>query len=286
MPPTEPRKAPDMRADQAMGLDVNRAHPARIYNYLLGGKDNFKADRDAADELAAELPSLPVTARANRAFLVRVVRYLAAVRGIRQFLDVGTGLPAAPNLHEVAQGIAPAAKIVYVDNDPLVLVHARALLTSTPQGATHYLDADLHDPTRIIEQARRVLDLGQPVAVTLLAILHLFGDDAEVRLILKALTGPLCGSSAVAVSVATADSDPDGAKAAQQVAGKHGLSVTLRSRAQVAGMLAGLDLLDPGVTLVHRWRPHPDDPPLADADIHLWGAVGLKPDPQAIGGRG
>jgi hypothetical protein len=275
-----------MRADQAMGLDVNRAHPARVYNHWLGGKDNFQADRDAADELAGKLPSLRVTARANRAFLVRVVRHLAVVRGIRQFLDVGTGLPAAPNLHEVAQGIAPASKIVYVDNDPLVLVHARALLTSTRQGCTHYLDADLHNPASVVEQARRVLDFGQPVAVTLLAILHLLPDDAEVRRILTALTGPLCGGSAVAVSIATADSDPERAKAAQQVAGNHGLSVTLRNKAEIAAMLAGFDVVDPRVTLVHRWRPHQADPVLTDADVHLWGAVAVKPDERATGGEG
>jgi hypothetical protein len=273
-----------MRADQAMGLDVNRAHPARIYNYLLGGKDNFKADRDAADELAGKLPSLPVTARANRGYMVRVVRYLAAAQRIRQFLDVGTGLPSRPNLHEVAQGIAPASKIVYVDNDPLVLVHARALLTSTPEGSTHYLNADLHNPERVIDEARLVLDFGQPVAVTLLAILHLFADDAEVHQIITELTGPLCPGSAVAVSVVTADSDPAGARAAQAVAGKHGLTVTLRSRAEVAAMVAGLDLVDPGIALVHRWRPDPADPSLADADVHLWGGVAVKPAPQASGG--
>jgi hypothetical protein len=275
-----------MRADQAVGLDVNRPHPARVYNHWLGGKDNFKADRDAADELAGKLPGLPVTARANRAFMVRVVRCLAVVHGIRQFLDVGTGLPATPNLHEVAQGIAPAAKIIYVDNDPLVLVHARALLTSTPQGCTHYLDADLHDPETIVEQARRVLDFAQPVAVTLLAILHLVPDDAEVHRIITELTAPLCGGSAVAVSVATADSDPDRAKAARQAAGRHGLSVTLRNKAEVVAMLAGLSPVDPGVTLVHRWRPYPADPELPDADVHLWGAVGLKPDTQANGREG
>jgi hypothetical protein len=266
-----------MSADQSMGLDVYRPHPARVYGYWLGGKDNFKADRVAADELAGKLPSLPATARANRAFMVRVVRYLAAVQGIRQFLDVGTGLPATPNLHEVAQGIAPASKIVYVDNDPLVLVHARALLTSTPQGATYYLDADLHDPAQIIEQARRVLDFGQPVAVTLLAILHLFGDDAEVHRIVTELTGPLYGGSALAVSVVTGDSDPAGARAAQAVAGKHGLAVALRSKADVVAMLAGLEVLDPGVTLVHRWRPNPADPETDDRDVHLWGAVAVKP---------
>jgi hypothetical protein len=273
-----------MRAHQTVGFDVNRPHPARIYSYWLGGKDNFKADRDAADELAGKLPSLPTTARANRAFMVRVVRHMAAELGIRQFLDVGTGLPARPNPHEVAQGIAPAARVVYVDNDALVLVHARALLTSTPQGATHYLDADLHDAGGIVAQARRILDFGQPVAVTLLAILHLLPDDAEVHQIVKELTAPLCGGSALAVSLATGDSDPPGARAAQAAAGKHGLTVALRSKADVAAMLAGLDLADPGVTLVHRWRPTPNDPDLADADVHMWGAVAVKPDPQASGG--
>jgi hypothetical protein len=267
-----------MRAHQSMDLGFDRPHPARVYSYLLGGKDHFKADRDAADELAAELPSLPVTARANRAFMVRVVRYLAATQEIRQYLDIGTGLPAAPNLHEVAQGIAPATRIVYVDNDRLVLVHARALLTSIPQGSTHYLDADLHDPSSIIDQARRILDFDQPVAVTLLAILHLFGDDAEVHQIVTELIRPLCPGSALAVSVATGDGDPARARAAQAVADKHGLAVTLRSHAEVAGMLAGLDLVDPGVTLVHRWRPDSADQPLADADVHMWGAVAVKPD--------
>jgi hypothetical protein len=274
-----------MRAHQTVGFDVNRPHAARIYGYWLGGKDNFKADRDAADELAGKLPSLPATARANRAFMVRVVRHLAAGLGISQFLDIGTGLPVQPNLHEVAQGIAPASRTVYADNDPLVLVHARALLTSTPQGATHCLDADLHDPGSIVEQTRHLLDFAEPVAVTLLAILHLFPDDAEVHQVVKELTGPLCPGSALAVSVVTGDSDPPGARAAQAVAAKHGLSVTLRSKAEVVAMLAGLDLLDPGVTLVHRWRPNPADPELADQDVHLWGAVAVKPDPQASGGE-
>jgi hypothetical protein len=273
-----------MRAHQATGLDVDRPHAARIYNYWLGGKDHFKPDRDAGDELAAKLPSLPVAARANRAFMVRVVRHLAAGYGIRQFLDIGIGLPAAPNLHEVVQGIAPAARVVYVDNDPLVLVHARALLTSTPPGTTDYIAGDLHAPGGIVEQARGILDFAEPVAVTLLAILHLFGDDAEVHRILAELTGPLCGGSAVAVSVVTGDSDPDRARAAQAVAGKHGLSVTLRPKAEVAAMLAGLDVLGPGVRLVHRWRPNPADPDLADRDVHLWGAVAVKHDPRASGG--
>jgi hypothetical protein len=238
-------------------LGLGRPHPARIYNYWLGGKDNFQVDRDAGDALAKELPSLRVAARANRGFMVRVAQYLAAERGIRQFLDIGTGLPTEPNLHEVVQGIAPAARLVYCDNDPLVLVHARALLTSTPEDSIGYLDADLRDAGAIVAQAKELLDFQQPVAVTLIAILHLLPDDDEVRRILQELTVPLCPGSAVALSVVTADCDPSRAVAAQEAALKQGLTVALRSKAQAEAMFTGLDLIEPGVTLVHRWRPKP-----------------------------
>jgi hypothetical protein len=266
-------------------LGLDRPHPARVYDYWLGGKDHFAADRAAGDELAAKLPSLPIAARANRGFMVRVVRYLAAEQGVRQFLDIGTGLPVAPNLHEVAQGVAPAARVVYVDNDPLVLVHARALLTGTPQGACDYLDADLRDPAGILDRAAGILEFDRPIAVTLIAILHLFGDD-ETASILAELTRPLCAGSALVVTVVTGDSDPPNALAASAVARHHGLPVRLRTKTQAQAMLAGLELIDPGVTLVHRWRPHPPDPPLADPpladhDVHVWGGVGLK----SIAGR-
>jgi hypothetical protein len=257
----------------------DRPHAARIYNHWLGGKDNFKADRDAGDALAEKLPSLPIAARANRGFMVRAARHLAAAQGIRQFLDIGTGLPTAPNLHEVVQGIAPAARIVYADNDPLVLVHARALLTSTPEGSTAYLDADLHEPVTIVNEAKQTLDFTQPVAVTLIAILHMFPDDQEVRSILGELTTPLAAGSALALSVVTGDADPERAEAAQKVASEHGLSVTLRTRAQAEALFAGLDLVEPGVVLVHRWHPSPDDPALADHDVHIWGGVAVKPGP-------
>src|SRR6266545_3051370 len=203
-----------MRGHQAMDLGFDRPHPARVYSYWIGGKDHFQVDRDAGDELAVALPSLPIAARANRGFMVRVVRHLSAAQGIRQFLDIGCGLPIQPNLHEIVQGIVPASRVVCVDNDPLVLVHARALLTSTPQGTVDYVDADLHDPPRAV--------------------------------------------------------------AAQAVAQNHGLSVTLRSKAQAEAMLAGLDLIDPGVTLVHHWRPDPTEPQPAERDVHVWGGVALK----------
>jgi hypothetical protein len=268
-----------MTTYESTDYGLGQPHAARVYDYWLGGKDNFKADRDAGDALTKALPSIPIAARANRGFMVRVGRYLAVDLGIRQFLDIGTGLPTTPNLHEVVQGIAPAARIVYADNDPLVLVHARALLTSTPQGTTAYLDADLHDPGTIIEQAHKTLDFSRPVAVTLIAILHLFPDDAEVHHILGELTAPLSAGSALALSVVTGDTDSERAEAAQAVAREHGLSVTLRSKAQAEALFAGLDLVEPGVVLVHRWHPGPSDPPLADHDVHVWGGVAVKPSP-------
>jgi hypothetical protein len=268
-----------MRAHESMDLHFDQPHPARIYSYWLGGKDHFKVDRDAGDALAAALPSIPIAARANRGFMVRVARYLAVDLGIRQFLDVGTGLPTKPNLHEVVQGIAPAARIVYADNDPLVLVHARALLTSTPEGSTAYLDADLHEQESIVEQARKTLDFSRPVAVTLIAILQLFPDDAEVQQILNQLMAPLPVGSALALSVVTGDSDAERAEAAQAAAQKHGLNITLRTKAQAEALFTGVGLVEPGVVLVHRWHPSASDPPLADHDVHVWGGVAVKHGP-------
>src|SRR5438105_13090012 len=171
----------------ARGFDARVAHPARVYDYWLGGKDNFEADRIAGEEPIAASPATRASARANRAFLARSVSYLAAEAGIRQFLDLGTGLPTASNTHEVAQSIAPESRVVYVDNDPLVLSHARALLTSSPEGVTDYLDADLRDTDTIIEQAADTLDFTRPVAIMLLAILHYIPDLDEARRIVSRL---------------------------------------------------------------------------------------------------
>jgi S-adenosyl methyltransferase len=266
-----------MRAHESMDLHFDRPHPARIYSYWLGGKDHFRVDRDAGDALAEALPTIPLAAQANRGFMVRVAKYLAVDLRIGQFLDIGTGLPVKPNLHEVAQAIAPAARVVYCDNDPLVLAHARALLTSTPQGSTAYLDADLHEPAAIIEQAQATLDFSRPVAVTLIAILHLFPDDAEVGRIVGQLMAPLPAGSALALSVVTGDSDPERAEAAQAAARKHGLTITLRTKAQTEGLFTGLELVEPGVVLVHRWHPNLADRPLADHDVHVWGGAAVKP---------
>jgi len=173
------------------GLDTSVSHSARIWNYWLGGKDNYAADRAAGDKVAAMLPSIVAQARADRAFLGRVIRQLAGPAGIRQFLDIGTGLPTADNTHEVAQRVAPESRIVYVDNDPLVLAHARALLTSTPEGACDYVEGDLHDPDHILAEAARTLDLAQPVGLMLLGILHHIPDTGEAYSIVQRLTAAL-----------------------------------------------------------------------------------------------
>src|SRR5690242_4503822 len=174
-------------------VDETRVHSARRYNYWLGGKDNFAVDRESGDQIAAVFPTIRVTARENRGFLRRAVTHLAAEAGVRQFLDIGTGLPTADNTHEVAQRVAPSSRVVYVDNDPMVLVHARALLTSTPEGRTHYLEADLRTPGKILAdpEVLDVLDLDQPVALMLVAVLHFVRDDAEAREIVRTLVDAL-----------------------------------------------------------------------------------------------
>ncbi|MFC4106698.1 SAM-dependent methyltransferase [Micromonospora zhanjiangensis] len=262
---------------QPVDLQTDRPHPARVYQYWLGGKDNYAADRELGDKMAQLLPSLPGAARANRGFMLRSSRYLAGELGIRQFLDLGTGLPLAPNLHEVVQQIEPGSRVVYVDNDPIVLIHARALLTSHPDGATAYLDSDIRNPEMVLTAARDSLDLDQPVAVSLIAITQLIPDDAQVRAILDALMGPLCPGSTLSLSAITADSDPDQVGAAVRAAHAQGIPVTPRTRAQTAAMFTGLDLVDPGVVLAHRWHPDQDTPNLDDHDVHVYTGVAIKP---------
>src|SRR5215831_17343395 len=210
-----PRDAPGVPGrPPGLGLDTSVPHPARVYAYWLGGKDNYAADRKAADEVIRLRPEVVASARANRAFLGRVVRYLAGEAGIRQFLDIGTGLPAPDNTHQVAQQADPACRVVYVDNDPVVLAHARALLISTPQGSCDYLDADLRDPAAIIAQAGRTLDFTQPVAVLLLAVLHFVNDEEYPARVVAALAGVLAPGSYLAVSHLTADLASDQVTAA------------------------------------------------------------------------
>jgi hypothetical protein len=236
--------------------DPDVAHPARVYAYWLGGKDHYRADRRAAEEVIRQRPQVVAGAQANRAFLARVVRYLAGQRGVGQFLDIGTGLPAPGSTHEVAQAIAPQSRVVYVDNDPLVLSHARALLASAPRGACDYVDADLRDPQTILRQAARTLDVTRPVAVLLLAVAHFLTDADNPAGIVAALAGGLGAGSFIAISHLTADFAPDAV--ASGVAAYNALvpaGITARSHAQVTALFGGLSLVAPGVVPVAEWRP-------------------------------
>jgi hypothetical protein len=230
-------------------------HPARVYNYWLGGKDNFAADRNAAEQVIRLLPGIVAGVRANRGFLARAVRYLAE-QGIRQFLDVGTGLPAPDNTHEVAQGVAPGSRVVYVDNDPMVVVHAEALLASAPQGRCAYVEADMRDADYILNQASRTLDFSQPVALLLLLILHLVPDDGEAEQIVADLARRLVPGSYIAISHMTADFAPEAVMNAVRAYNDMAPDpVTARSRAQVTALFGGHRLIEPGLVAVNQWRP-------------------------------
>jgi hypothetical protein len=261
-----------------MPVDLNASvpHSARIYDYLLGGKDNFEADRRAAATIVEASPSLPISMRANRRFMARVAHYLAAERGIRQFLDVGTGLPTSPNLHEVVQQVHPASRIVYVDNDPIVLVHARALLTSSAPGRTAYIDADLRDTDAILGSSEVAdnLDLSEPVSISLIAVLQFIIDEAEAHAILDALLAPFPAGSTLAISTVTAHNDQAVAGAAAYRA--RGIAAKARTDAEVTGLFRGLDLVDPGVVLVNRWRPDAQDAEVEDFHVQMSGGVGVK----------
>ncbi|HEY1321151.1 MAG TPA: SAM-dependent methyltransferase [Streptosporangiaceae bacterium] len=262
--------------DPAVEIDTTVAHPARVYDYWLGGKDNFAADREAAERVLAATPGLRFRVRANRAFLARAVKYLAAEAGIRQFLDIGTGIPSANNTHEVAQEVAPDARIVYVDNDPIVLTHARALLASKPEGATQYIDGDLRDAAGILEQAAKTLDFSQPVALMLLGILHLIQDSESPQAIVSGLMDVLPSGSYLVISHPASDIHPGQAEAQKRYNERVSTPQTLRSRAEVATFFEGLELVPPGLVYVHAWRPGPGD--IAPADgVSAHGGVARKP---------
>jgi S-adenosyl methyltransferase len=257
------------KATTSAYFDPFVAHPARVYNAWLGGKDHFAADRRAAAEVAARRPQVVAGARANRAFLGRVVRYLARERGIRQFLDIGTGLPAAGSTHQVAQAIAPDCRIVYADNDPLVLSHARALLASTPEGSCDYLHADLRDPEMIMLQVARTLDLRRPVGLLLIAVLHFLPDADDPSAIVAALAGALAPGSLVAISHLTSDLAPDAVNSG--VAAYNTLvpaGITARTHAEVTALFGGLRLVPPGVVPVSEWRHDSHDCFVQPADVY------------------
>jgi S-adenosyl methyltransferase len=256
--------------------DPSKANPARVYDALLGGKDNFAADRQVAGRLAAAKPALLANVRANRAFLGRATRHLAAEAGIRQFLDIGTGLPNLDNTHEVAQRVAPESRIVYVDNDPSVLAHARAILVSQPEGETSYLHADLRDPEAILTQAAQTLDFEKPVAVMLLGILYMIPDTDEPYPIVARLMEAVAPGSYLVISHPASDVDPDAAaEAARQYDSMLPTSQTNRTRAQVMRFFEGLRLLEPGVVPLNRWRPDANDRE-PRIEISSWGGLAQK----------
>jgi trans-aconitate methyltransferase len=256
-------------------FDTRVPHIARVYDYWLGGKDNFAADRELGERTLEAYPNLVFSVRANRAFLARAVRFLAGTSGIRQFLDIGTGIPTANNTHEVAQRIAPDSRIVYVDNDPIVLSHAQALLKSTPEGACAYLDADLHDPGTILGGAGETLDFGQPVAVIMLAVLQFAGDDAQAGAIVNRLMEVCAPGSFVAISHPASDIDAEQhAEMVRRMNESMAQQVTLRDRTGVTRLFDGLDLAEPGVVRASEWRP--DTELEAATPTVLWAGVARK----------
>jgi hypothetical protein len=262
-------------------LDTSVAHPARRYNYWLGGKDNFAADRASADRIAAAWPSIPIAARENRGFLRRATAFLAGDAGVRQFLDIGTGLPTADNTHEVAQAIAPEARVVYVDNDPMVMVHARALLTSSPEGTTAYVEADLREPDEILSKVSDlgILDLSRPVALMLVAVLHFIHGDGAALPIVRRLIGGLPSGSYLVASNATKDVlSPRVADLYDEMLASGQTDVWPRSGSEFAALFDGLELVEPGVVMVSEWRAEDQpDPRPAPADVSVYGAVARIP---------
>ena len=259
-------------------IDTNVAHSARIWNYWLGGKDHYRIDRSVGDQILEMFPHIAGLARADRAFLGRAVSYLVSEAGIRQFLDIGTGLPTANNTHQVAQRIAPECRIVYVDNDPLVLAHARALLTGTPEGATDYLDADLRDPDKIVQEATRTLDFSQPVAVMLLGILHHISDDGEAYTVVDRLLDAVPSGSYLTIAHSTNQITGAAMDEAVRHWNQFGKPpMTLRTPQAIARFFDRLELLEPGVVSTSRWRPDPAETssgPVPETDEFC--AVGRK----------
>ncbi|MEJ2579638.1 MAG: SAM-dependent methyltransferase [Kineosporiaceae bacterium] len=258
-------------------FDTGVAHPARIYDYWLGGKDNYAADRAAAEQAIAVDPNVLIGVRANRAFLRRAVTYLAREAGVRQFLDIGTGLPTAGNTHEVAQGVAADCRVVYVDNDPIVLAHAHALLTGTAEGVTDYIEADVRDTTKILTEVAERLDLGQPVAVNALAILQYIPDSDGPHRIVAQLMDAMPSGSYLTISEMTRDIVTDlVSTVASKLNAKMGdTSMTLRTREEFTHYFDGLDLVDPGVVPLVAWRSEDGAPD--GAGIPLYAGMARKP---------
>ncbi|MBA6440190.1 SAM-dependent methyltransferase [Streptomyces sp. GMR22] len=266
-------------------LNQGRPHSARMYDYFLGGKDNYVADREAAAKVLTLWPGVMIAARTNRAWMHRAIRFLAAERGIRQFLDIGTGIPTRPNLHEVAQGIAPESRVVYVDNDPIVLAHAQALLTSRPEGRTAYVHGDVTEPEAILASPdlTEVLDLSQPVALSLVSLLHFVPDEWGPYDLVQRLVDALAPGSFLVLSHITPDFDPEATQKTVQVYHSGGIQGKIRTRDEVARFFTGLELVEPGLEVPHRWRAdlaetdsHVETGDVTDEEVSFWAGVAQK----------
>ncbi|OSP39648.1 methyltransferase [Streptomyces sp. 13-12-16] len=261
-------------------IDTRSAHSARIYDYILGGKDSYPADQEAGDAMVREWPALPVHMRANRDWMNRAVRWLVEEAGMRQFLDVGTGIPTSPNLHEIAQSVAPDSRVVYVDNDPIVLTLSQGLLASTPEGRTSYIEADFRDPASILDapELRETLDLDRPVALTVIAIVHFVLDADDAVGIVRRLLEPLPPGSHLAMTIGTADFAPEEVGRVAREYAARGMPMRLRTVDEAHEFFEGLDLVGPGIVQVHKW--HPDgtgEQGIRDEDIAMYGAIARKP---------
>jgi hypothetical protein len=261
-------------------IDTSKPHPARMYDYFLGGKNNFAVDRETAEKALQSWGTVRTAVRENRAFLGRAVRFLVAEAGVRQFLDIGTGLPSANNVHEVAQGLVPSCRVVYVDNDPIVLAHARALLTSSPEGKTAYIHADLREPGKILADpvTAATLDFSQPIALMLVAVLHFVPDEAQPRQIVDTLLDALPPGSYLVASHVTAEHDPDTLAGAGRAYQERGLTGQIRTSEEFAELaFRGLKMVEPGLTLVSEWRPPGTGPRPMASEVNAYGGVARKP---------
>jgi hypothetical protein len=258
-------------------VNINVPHSARIYDYWLGGKDNFAVDRAVGDAMVKAIPEMRSMAAENRKFVHRAVRHLVAKEGIQQFLDIGTGIPTRPNLHEVAQGIVPEARVVYVDNDPIVLVHARALMISTQEGRSEYVSADIRDTRSILDEPvlRETLDFGEPIGLTMIAILMLLADADDPWAAVAALRDAMPPGSCLAITHPTADFDPASVDAAVAAATGAGMTLVARSREAVQRFFGDWEMVEPGLVPVSSWRP--DDPIGSPEVTYYWAGVARKP---------
>ncbi|NGO12490.1 SAM-dependent methyltransferase [Streptomyces sp. HC44] len=259
-------------------IDTSKPHPARVYDWYLGGKDNYQIDEELGRQILALEPQAKLSARSNRWFMHRATRWLAREAGIRQFLDIGTGIPTEPNLHQIAQSTARDARIVYVDNDPIVLAHAEALLRGTPEGVTEYVQADVREPRKILDQAERVLDFDRPIALSLIALMHFVSDDDGAYDLVGSLVDALPAGSCLVLSMITGDYDPENMERAVQMYAAGGVTLVARSHAEVTRFFTGLELVEPGVVSLPQWHPElaEGEDPLGDTQVPLYAGVGIK----------